>query len=167
MYQVGQQVVYGVHGVCRIVDMEDRRVDRKTISYFVLQPLQQADARFYVPAHNENALAKLRPLMEKERLLELLSSRELQENQWIEDENRRKQYYRQMITDLDFEEMIKAIHTLRVQKGKLTAAGKKFHLCDDNFLRDIQKLLRLEFSLVLEIPDGQLDAYLQELMKDL
>ncbi len=167
MFQAGQQVVYGVHGVCRIIGTEDRVIDRKRMTYLVLQPLQQPDTRFYIPSHNQNALAKLRPLMDKDRLLALLSSQALQENQWIEDENRRKQYYRQMVADLDFEEMIKAIHTLRQQKLKLTQLGRKFHLCDENFLRDIQKLLRLEFSLVLEIPDNELDAYLQDLMKDI
>ncbi len=167
MYQVGQQVVYGVHGVCGIIAVEERQVDRKRISYFVLQPLQQPDTRYYVPAHNENALAKLRPLMDRERLLRLLSSEEMRKEEWIEDENRRKQHYRQMVADLDFEAMIRSIHTLREQKGKLAVAGKKFHLCDDNFLRDIQKLLRQEFSLVLGIPEPELDAYLQTLMKDL
>ena len=29
MYQMGDQVVYGIHGVCRIVEEEKRVVDRK------------------------------------------------------------------------------------------------------------------------------------------
>lgn len=53
-------MVYGIHGVCRIVDVESRRVDRKTVEYYVLSPCAQPDARFYVPVHNQAALAKMR-----------------------------------------------------------------------------------------------------------
>jgi CarD family transcriptional regulator len=59
-FQLGDGVVYGIHGVCRIVDVESRRVDRKTVEYYVLSPCAQPDARFYVPVHNQAALAKMR-----------------------------------------------------------------------------------------------------------
>ncbi len=160
MYQAGQKVVYGAHGVCNILGLEDRVVDRKTVSYFVLQPVEQPDSRYYIPSHNENALAKMRPLMKKEALLELLNSEDIRKTEWIPDENRRKQYYRQLITSLDMEAMIRMIHALRQQRKALTEAGRKFHLCDENFLRDAQRLLRTEVSLVLDIPESETDAYL-------
>ncbi len=164
MYQAGQQVVYGAHGVCTIMGTEARHVDKKTIEYYVLQPLQQPDSRFYVPAHNESALAKMRPLMEKKALLALLQSEDIRNNEWIPDENRRKQYYRQLITSLDLEAMIRMIHVLRRHRKEMAEAGRKFHLCDDNFLRDAQRLLRSELQLVLEIPEKELDGYLINLI---
>ncbi len=160
MYQAGQKVVYGAHGVCNILGLEDRVVDRKMVSYFVLQPVEQPDSRYYIPSHNENALAKMRPLMEKEALLALLNSEDIRKTEWISDENRRKQYYRQLITSLDMEAMIRMIHALRQQRKSLAEAGRKFHLCDENFLRDAQRLLRTEVSLVLDIPESETDAYL-------
>ena len=39
--QVGSQVVYGIHGVCCIIDTEVRRIDRKNVEYFVLEPKEQ------------------------------------------------------------------------------------------------------------------------------
>ncbi len=165
MYQAGQQVVYGAHGVCTIVGTEARSVDRKTIEYFVLQPLQQPDSRYYVPSHNQNALAKMRPLMDKAALLALLQSPQIREDAWISDENRRKQHYRELITSLDIQAMIRMIHALRLQRKQLEEAGKKFHLCDENFLRDAQRVLRTELLLVLDIPDGELEGYLQNLLE--
>ncbi len=164
MFEAGKLVVYGAHGVCRILGQEDRTVDRKVISYYVLQPVEQADARYYLPAHNENALAKMRPLMEKEALLDLLTSEDIKKTEWIPDENRRKQYYRQLITSLDMEAMIRMIHALRLQKQELQKNGRKFHICDDNFLRDAQRLLNMELQLVLEIPKDQVDGYMQKLI---
>ncbi len=164
MYQAGQQVVYGAHGVCTIVGTEARSVDRKTIEYFVLQPVQQPDSRYYVPSHNENALAKMRPLMEKDALMALLQSEDIRAEKWIPDENRRKQYYRELITSLDLEAMIRMIHVLRQQRKQLLDTGKKFHLCDENFLRDAQRLLRTELLMVLDIPEQDLEGYLQNLL---
>ncbi len=167
MYQVGQQVVYGAHGVCSILDMEERVVDRKRISYYVLQPLEQSASRFYVPAHNESALAKMRPLVDKQTLLALLNSDEVRENCWIPDENRRKQYYRQLISSIDLESMIRMIRCLRLHKAQLQQEGKRFHLCDENFLQDAQKILSSELTLVLGIAPKELSSYLENLMGDI
>ncbi len=165
MYQVGMLVVYGAHGVCRILCMEDRVIDRKKLSYYVLQPVEQAASRFYIPVHNENALAKLRPLVTRERLLELLTSDGVREDAWIEDENRRKQYYRQLISSIDLEAMIRMIHSLRRHRAETLAAGKKVHLCDENFLQDAQRVLRSELCTVLDMPMQEMEAYLQKLME--
>lgn len=50
MFQVGDQVVYGIHGICQILDLEERTVDRKKIKYFALEPMDQPGARFFVPS---------------------------------------------------------------------------------------------------------------------
>lgn len=36
MYQVGELVVYGMHGVCRVVSEEERLVDKKRLNYLAL-----------------------------------------------------------------------------------------------------------------------------------
>ena len=68
MLQVGSQVVYGVHGVCNITGTEFRTVDRKKVEYLILEPNDQPGSCFYVPAHNEVALSKLRPVLTREEL---------------------------------------------------------------------------------------------------
>ena len=55
MFQLGDQVLYGIHGVCRIAELEVKRVDRKNVEYFVLVPVVQPAARYYVPTGNAAA----------------------------------------------------------------------------------------------------------------
>ena len=162
MFQIGDRVVYGSHGVCQILAVEQRMVDRKRINYFALEPLNQTGARFYVPSENPAALAKLRHLISREELELLLASPEIRENCWIADENQRKQRYRDLISSGDRCALIAMVRTLHVQKDLQTAAGRKFHLCDENFLRDAEKLLSSEFSLVLGIQPGEVGAYIQK-----
>lgn len=161
MYQCGDRVVYGIHGVCSIVDVEVRVIDRKKVEYFVLSPLDQSEARFYIPIHNEVALAKLRPLLKQEELNRLLRAESSGESCWISDENQRKQKYRELINKADTAELVSMVRALHIHRNEQLASGRKFHLCDENFLRDAEKLLSSEFSLVLEIPQEKVKEYIQ------
>ena len=97
MYQIGDQVVYGMHGVCRVVEEEKRVIDRKAVTYLVLEPLVQNGSRFLVPTHNAAAMAKIRNMLTKEELDEMLQSEVVRVDGWIRDENQRKQTYRELI----------------------------------------------------------------------
>lgn len=162
MFQVSQLVVYGAHGVCRILQMEDRVVDRQNVSYYVLEPVTQPGTRYLIPSHNPAAVAKMRPLLEKEQLLAMLS-RDTAQPAWIPDENRRKQLYRQVITSGDAGTLIGMLHLLEEHKRTQAEAGRKLHLCDENFMRDAQKVIGGEISAVLEIPEKDVPAYLRQL----
>ena len=70
MYQVGELVVYGMHGVCRVVSEEERLVDKKRLNYLALEPLSNGNSRFLVPTQNAAAMAKLQPILSKEELEE-------------------------------------------------------------------------------------------------
>lgn len=165
MYRVGDYVVYGSHGVCRIVSREDRRIDRRVIEYFSLEPLGQPGAVFYVPSQNPAALAKLRPLMEREELDELLCSDQVRNGCWIDDENRRKLRYRELIVSADRKALVTMVHTLHLHKQALSAEGKKCHQCDENFLHDAQKILTAEFALVLGIDPDAVPEYISALLQ--
>ena len=161
MLQIGSQVVYGIHGVCRILELEVRTVDRKKVEYFVLEPREQPGARFYVPAHNQAALAKLRPLLTPEELNGLLESEEAHRDCWIPEENLRKQKYRELINNGERTELISMIRAVIQHRESQLSAGRKFHLCDENFLRDAQKILASEFSYILQIPRNEAIAYIE------
>lgn len=162
MYQIGDQVVYGIHGVCAIVEVENRLVDRRRVEYFALEPLDQPGARFYVPTGNPAALSKLRPVLSRGELEELLASDSVRQDTWIQDEGRRKLYYRELINSGDRGALLSMVGSLYRHKEVQASLGRKFHLCDENFLRDAQKLLCSEFSLVLGLGQNEVNAYLKE-----
>lgn len=160
MFCHGDLVVYGIHGVCRIIDIEKRDVNRKKVEYYVLVPLSQAQARFYVPTGNENAVSKLRPILSREELDDLLHSEKVNQQLWISDENARKQYYRTLINSGDRASLIQMVKVLHKHKQHQQEQGRKFHLSDENFLRDAEKLLGSEFALILDIPNDEVLRYI-------
>ena len=162
MFASGDRVVYGIHGVCQIRGTELRMIDRKKVEYFVLEPLEQPGASYFVPTQNPAALAKLQPVLTKAQLEALLHSEEASKDTWIPDENLRKQRYRELINSGDRAALICMVRSLHKHKQEQLSAGKKFHLCDENFLRDAEKLLSAEFSLVLGIAPNEVGAYIQK-----
>lgn len=166
MFQTGDQVLYGIHGVCRITGVEERLVDRKMVCYFVLEPLEQAGAKYYIPAHNEVALGKLRHVIGRDELEKLLRSDEVCKDVWIADENLRKQRYREIINGGDRVALLQMIRSLHRYRKEQLAAGRKFHQCDENFLRDAQRLTDSEFSLVLGIDRELVASYVLQAMDE-
>lgn len=166
MFQVGQKVVYGIHGVCDIIDIELKTVDRRKSTYYVLEPLEQPGTRYYIPKENPNAVAKLKPLLTRQELDELLLSSRGGESPWIGDENQRKQRYRQLIGGGDRCALFAMVTALHKHKAEQLRQGRKFHLCDENFLRDAEKLLSAEFSLILDISPAEVKSYITDLLEN-
>lgn len=159
MFTIGDLVMYGIHGVCRIVDVQVRAIDRKKVEYLVLEPQHQAGSQYLVPSGNPNAMAKLRPMLSREELEELLASQQVREECWIADENARKQYYRELANSGDRVALLRMVRALYQHRQEQMKAGRKFHLCDENFLRDAQRLIETEFSVVLGIAPEEVREY--------
>lgn len=166
MYQIGDQVVYGVHGVCRVVDQEERMIDRQRRIYLALEPVGQEGSRYLVPTHNAAAMSKLKAMLSAQELSDLMDSQEVRADGWIRDENLRKQTYRELISSGDRAKLMQMVRTLYRHKASQAAAGRKVHLCDDNFLRDAEKLLTGEVSIVMGIDAEQAKQYIRKKLKE-
>ena len=160
MYQTGEYVVYGVHGVCRVVGTEKQLVNRKRTEFLVLVPLTQGQSRFYVPMRNPAAMEKLRKLLSRQELEELLASESIREDCWIPEENLRKQRYRELIAGCDRRDLLQMLGTLYRQKDELLTTGKKMHQSDDGFLRDAEKLLCSEICMIMGLDKQDAIQYL-------
>ena len=104
----------------------------------------------------------MKPILTKSQIDTLLQSPEVGRDIWIEDENQRKLHYAQLLTGSSRAALISMVKTLRKQKQIQHSKGRKFHACDENFLRDAEKLLSSEFSLVLEIEPNAVGKYIQD-----
>ena len=155
MFQIGDLVVYGVHGVCRITEIQVQRINRVNMEYFVLEPVSQGTGRFFVPSQNEVALSKLRPILSEQEICELLTDDASKQDCWIEDENKRKLRYKELIASGDRSALISMLRVLNLHRTEQMNAGKKFHISDSNFMKDAEKIIFSEFSLVMNIPYEQ------------
>lgn len=155
MFQIGEKVMYGVHGVCLVAAQEVKQVAHKTVTYLVLEPLGKDSARYLVPVQNPAALAKLRRMLSREELYGMLESQEVKAGLWVEQENLRKQSYRELISGTDTFALMQAIYAAYRHREAQAAARKKLHQCDENFLRDAEKVLVEEIAQVLDLTQSE------------
>ena len=165
MYQAGDRVLYGIHGVCCVKKAEERILDGNRRLFLVLEPEGQTGCQYLVPTHNAAAMAKLRPMLTVTELQQLLSSDEIRKSAWIADENQRKLTDRALISGGDRVQLLQMIYTLYRHQSKQREQGKKFHQCDENFLRDAEKLVCSEISAVMGMDADSTRSYLRDQLK--
>lgn len=165
MIEAGQWVLYGIHGACRVIGTEKQMVNRKRTEFLVLEPFSKAESRFYLPTANPTAMAKLKEILSQDALEEMLNSEEVRQNSWIVDESQRKLAYKEMLNSGDRLVLMKMVSFLYRYRESQFAAGKKFHQCDDNFLRDAEKVLSSEIALVMGKTLEEARTYIREILK--
>ena len=166
MFQVGDRVVYSIHGVCEIKDSEIHKVDGKNVTYLVLEPVGQPGSRYMVPTHNAVAMGKVKQLLTREELECMMHSEKVHMDCWIQDEATRKQTYRELISSGEREKIMSMMCALYRHKSEQTAAGRKVHLCDENFLRDAEKLLISEVSVVMDLDVDGAKQFIRTTLKN-
>lgn len=57
--------------------------------------------------------------------------------------------------------MLQMVRSIYLHKAEQTSAGRRCHLCDENFLRDAERLLTSEIALILELDPEQAKQYLR------
>lgn len=144
-------VVYGSHGVCTVALIEEKIIDHKPVQYYVLSPLTQPGAMYYVPMHNAAAVSKMRLPLTRDEVLAMLRDNAPDMSAWITEENQRKFRYRELIAYTDPKAVYGMVSLLRQHRDAQLSQGKKFHICDANFLKDGENLLVNEISFVLGI----------------
>lgn len=161
MYRVGETVVYGTEGVCRIAETQEMKVGGKKQTYYVLKPVHREGATVFVPMENEQLLSKMRRVLSAQEVDAILCSAADEELPWIDDPNERKQEYAKILTCGDRRNLVLLIRTLYLRRQELRAVGKHLRTGDDQLLRDAEKLLNDELALVLDIPQREVPDYIR------
>ena len=162
MFKVNDVVVYAAHGVCEIVGTEDQRFGGKSESYFVLKPKIDKAATFYVPANNPKALAKMRKVMSRQEIDDLIDSMPNRQTTWIANENERREACRKIIASGDQSAIVSMIRTLYLNKKERIEGGKRPLTSDENLIKDAEQILYKEWQYVLSVDKAGLMAYIFE-----
>lgn len=93
-FSVGEKVLYNVNGVCEITDISEKVFNNNIISYYVLKPINNGDSTVFVPVNNENLVTKMKRLMTRSQIDEIISDVSEQETQWNVNDTTRKEEYK-------------------------------------------------------------------------
>ena len=161
MFCVGQTVLYGSNGVCMVDDVTEKRIGKTKIQYYVLKPLCNNTSTLFVPTANQQLVSKMRRILTEDEAEAIL--RDLPPcGDWNDNKQERSEQFRAIITEGSCVELIRLIRLVRTHEQEQLAGGKRLHITDERFLKEAEKMVCEEFSLVLHISrDEVLERILQ------
>ncbi len=160
MLKLNEKVMYGTTGVCVVDSVEDKRIGKEIKKYYVLKPVSQTSSTVYIPADNENLLKKARKMLSVEEIKNMLSSLSDEPDIWIDNDNERRERFSEIISSGDRKACLILVRTLHNRQSILTGTGKRLHIADERALKEAQRLIQDEFSVVLNIHPNEVAAYI-------
>ncbi len=154
MFNVGDIIVYGAQGICKIDRCETKQIGRQTADYYVLKPLYNENTAVFVPVENEKLAAKMQSILSKtqaENLIKKVPQISIIETK---DENKKRDEYKSVLASGDRERLIAVIKTIRFERDVRRENGKKLNISDEQILHNAELLLYNELAFVFGVtPD--------------
>ena len=150
MFCIGQTVLYGTNGVCKIKDITMKSVGKLKMEYYVLKPLGADASTLFVPTANEALVKKIRPVLSEDEIRRILCDGQDCED-WNDNKIERSEHFKEIIASGDSAELVRLIRLLRLHAQQQVAKGKRLHISDERFLKEAEKMVCGEFSMVLNV----------------
>lgn len=161
MFQIGEYVIYGNNGVCKIEDISLMMLpginERK--DYYTLKPVYE-NSKIFAPADTKVYMRNLVTSEEIEKLMQIIPSIEEVE---FDNKNIRAQqdYYKKMLDTHNCIDLLTIIKNIRIKKEKAIESGKRLGQVEEKYLKIAKDLIDEEFSVVLGIPKNEVDLYIE------
>lgn len=161
MFQVGDYIVCGRNGVCKVEDITHIQnmtgADKKKL-YYVLRPIGSAGGTVYSPVENQKVI--MRSVISKEAADQLICEIPDIEELWISNERMREEKYKEAMKTCDYRQWIRIIKTLYLRRKKRIAEGKKITSVDERYLRMAEDSLYSELAIALDMKKGEVESYI-------
>lgn len=156
MFNVNDKVVYGLNGICTIVDIKQLQFDShrdQSAKYFYLRPIGSKDDHvIYVPVDKVlGGTGIMRKLLGKEELESVVERINDIEPLNLKNEKNRREEYKTAILSLEPENCIAIIKSVKNRRRGCTTQRKNISETDLEFEKLATKVICLELSEILGI----------------
>lgn len=162
MFLVGETVIYGATGVCKISDISENKLTGKVREYYVLRPVDTDKSVIYVPTDNEKLVSRMRQVPSANELTNMLSDIKGESIPFIENNLERNDVYHAILNDGDIKEIVKLFRTLHSRQLELAGRGKHLPKADERLYKDCSRLLCSELNTILNLENSEILSLLVE-----
>lgn len=167
VYQVGDLIIYGSCGVCKVEavgKIDFSGIDNDRI-YYTLCPFYQ-NGTIFAPIDTGVFMRPIITNKKAQQLIALIPS--IRENVY-DNSNARLlgDQYQESIQTYDCVDLIKVIKTVYTKKVITINQGKKLGQVDENFMKKAEELLYGEFAVALGIQKDNVKNYIEEKIEEL
>ena len=165
MYQVGQYIIYGFEGVCRVehIGPVDIKGACQDMDYYTLTTVYQ-NGKLYVPVDSR---AYSRPVITREEALALIAEIPDIPFEIVENSNPRvlSEYYQTRIKSNDCRELLKVIRSIHEKGRGVAGKGRRLGQVDERCLKQAEDKLNGELAVVLDMPIGEVKQYITKALE--
>lgn len=160
MFEVGTYIVYGLNGVCKVekIGPMESSSDLSEKLYYTLIPVYVTGSKIITPVDNNKV--KMRPVMTRPEVMELINHIKECEPLWIQDDREREAIYKNAIKENNSMDLIRMIKALYLRKQSRLAEGKKATASDEKYFKLAEESLYGEFAVALEMEKNDVFDYI-------
>ena len=157
MFEIGDLIMYGTNGVCRVTgfcsspfDAHDKR------EYYVLMPVHdQSNLVIYTPVENESVV--MRPLLSPESANDLLAQINDIAAITVENEKMRREVYREALRTADPVNFVRIVKAVRRRREEFSRTRRRLPDLDIDFEHSAYSCLLGELSTALGVSRDEMD----------
>ena len=162
MFEKGQYIIYGIRGVCEVMDITtiDRPGGPQGKLYYVLRPYYHQDSKIVTPVDSDKTV--IRPLLTREEALELIDRiQDVQEMEVTEDKQREERY-KEALKTCDCRVWVSMIKALYLRRKDRIEQGKKMTDLDERYFKTAEENLYSELARSLGMSRDEMVDYIKE-----
>ena len=160
MYQIGDLIVYGSTGVCRVeaVETPRHRPGEEERQYYLLRPLYQ-DGTIRIPIDTK---VFMRPVISREEAEKLIDAIPGMNAEVYHERNftQLAAHYQEALGSHECSDLIELVMSIYAKKQDAESKKRKFGQVDARFMKRAESLLYGEFSVALGIPFDDVQGYI-------
>ena len=164
MFKVGDFVVYGSNGVCRITEVGP--IDCPGVSqdklYYTMTPCYIRDSEIFTPVDNDRVV--IRKVMSEEEAQAFVENMHSIEKMPVEEEKKRELTYKQALLTCEPAKIVSLIKTIYERMQERQAEGKKVTSSDSKYFHIAEDSLYGELAISLGMEKDAVGAYIEEKM---
>ncbi len=151
LFKIGDVVLYGIQGICKISSIEVKQLGKTSLDYYVLNPIFNENTALFVPVDNQVLTSRMQRILTKEEAEQLIEAAHQISFLIIHDETIRREKYREILSSGNRQELISLIKTLRFERNERAKLNKKLNMSDEQMLYKAEQLLFNELAYVLSV----------------
>ena len=166
MFEIGQYVNYGKHGVCVVEDithMDIPGADKDKL-YYVLSKVYTKGNKIYTAVDNKKVL--MREILTKSEAEELIAEIPHIEQLVVANDKSRNDRYKDAMMTCDCRQWVKVLKSLYNRKQECIARGRKVAVTDERFYKDAEDHLYGELALSLGIEKDEVEDFITARMEE-
>ena len=166
MLKAGAFVSYSTTGICEISEIKKMGAAGKEKEYYVLKPVYQKNATVYIPLDNALLLSKIRPVVTKEEIDEIIIKAKNNPLEWISDDFDSNVAFKEILSSGNLLYIIRLVSCIYIQGEELSRTKRRLRAVDSSAFSNAESYLYNEFAFALNIKPEQVIEYIENKMKE-